>query len=32
MRKYGITDKIIRMVKILYEDFECALEDQGEIC
>ena len=32
MRKYGIPDKIIRMVKIFYEDFGCAVEDQGEIC
>ena len=31
-RKYGIPDKIIRMVKKFYEDFECAVEDQGEIC
>ena len=27
-----IPDKTIRMVKIFYEDFECAVEDQGEIC
>ena len=32
MRKYGIPDKIIRMVKIFYEDFECAVEDHGKIC
>ena len=31
MRKYGIPDKIIRIVKLFYEDFQCAVEDQGEI-
>ena len=30
MRKYGILDKIIRLVKLFYEDFQCAVEDQGE--
>ena len=28
MRKYGIPAQIIRMVKIFYEDFKCAVEDQ----
>ena len=32
MDKYGIPQKIIRMVKIFYENCECAVEDQGEIC
>ena len=31
MRKYGIPDKIIRRVKLFYEDFQCAVEDQGEV-
>ena len=30
MRKYGIPDKIVRMVKVFYEDFDCAVEDQAE--
>ena len=30
MRQYGIPDKIIRMVKVSYEDFSCAVEDQAE--
>ena len=25
-------EKIIRMVRVFYEDYECAVEDQGEIC
>ena len=29
-RKYGIAEKIVRMVKLFYEDFRCAVEDQGE--
>ena len=32
MKKYGIPEKIVRMVKLFYEDFQCAVEDQGEIC
>jgi len=31
MKKYRIPEKIIRMVKILYEHFKCAVEDQREI-
>ena len=30
MQKYGIPEKIIRIVKLFYEDFQCAVEDQGE--
>ena len=32
LSKYGIPEKIIRMVRVFYEDYECAVEDQGEIC
>ena len=32
MRKYGIPDKIIRMVTEFYDDVECAVEDQAEAC
>ena len=32
MKKYGVPEKIVRMVKIFYEDFKCAVEDQGELC
>ena len=31
MKKYGVLEMIIRMVQIFYEDFKCAVEDQGEI-
>ena len=31
MKKDRIPEKIARMVKIIYEDFQCAGEDQGEI-
>ena len=31
MKKYGVPEMIIRMVQIFYEDFKCAVEDQGEI-
>ena len=31
MKKYGVPENVIRMVKIFYEDFKCAIEDQGEI-
>lgn len=31
MKKYRIPAKIIRMVKIFYEHFKCAVEDQREI-
>ena len=31
MGKYGIPEKIIRIVRLFYEDFfQCAVEDQGE--
>ena len=30
MKAYGIPDKLIRMVKIMYEDFECSVLDEGE--
>ena len=30
MKAYGIPDKLIRMVKIMYDDFECSLLDEGE--
>ena len=32
MKKYGIPEKIVRIVKIFYGDFKCAVGDQGEIC
>ena len=32
LSKYGIPEKIIRIVRVFYEDYECAVEDQGEIC
>ncbi|KAJ8360365.1 hypothetical protein SKAU_G00168900 [Synaphobranchus kaupii] len=32
MKKYGIPEKIVRMVRLFYEDFQCAVEDQGETC
>ena len=31
MKKYGVQEKIIRMVKIFYEDFKGAVEDQGQL-
>ena len=30
MRCYGIPDKLIRMVQLLYEDTQCAVIDEGE--
>ena len=30
MRKYGIPEKIIRIIQLFYADFQCAVEDQGE--
>ena len=30
MRRYGIPEKIIRIVRLFYEGFQCAVEDQGE--
>ena len=32
MRKYEIPYKIVRMVKVFYEDFNCGVEDQAEPC
>ena len=32
MKTYRIPDKMIRMVKIFYENLECVVDDQGEIC
>ena len=32
IRKYGIPEKIIRIIRLFYDDFECAVEDQGEAC
>ena len=30
MGKYGIPKKIIRIMRLFFEDFQCAVEDQGE--
>ena len=30
MKKYGIPEKIIRMVKLFYDGFQCAVHDQGD--
>ena len=30
MKAYDIPDKLIRMVKIMYDDFECSVLDEGE--
>nr|KAG5707675.1 hypothetical protein BaRGS_003250 [Batillaria attramentaria] len=30
MKSYGIPEKLIRMVKLMYDDFECAVIDEGE--
>ena len=30
MKAYGIPDKLITMVKIMYDDFECSVLDEGE--
>ena len=30
MQKFGIPEKIIRIVKLFYEDFKCPAEDQNE--
>ena len=32
MRKYGIPEKIITIIRPFYDDFQCAVEDQGEAC
>ena len=31
MRKYGIPEKLLKMVKLFYDGFQCAVEEQGEI-
>ena len=30
MKNYGVPENVIRMIKIFYEDFKCAIDDQGE--
>ncbi|XP_060064977.1 uncharacterized protein LOC132545315 [Ylistrum balloti] len=30
MRKYRVSDKIVSIVRLFYEDFQCAVENQGE--
>ena len=30
MKAYSIPDKLIRMVKIMYDDFECSVLEEGE--
>ena len=32
MAKYGIPEKIVKMVRVFYDDFNCAVGDQGETC
>ena len=32
MAKYGILKKIVKMVRGFYNNFKCAVEDQGETC
>lgn len=32
MAKYGIPEKIVKMVRVFYDDFKCTVEDQGETC
>jgi len=32
MAKYGIPEKIVKLVRVFYDDFKCAVEDQGETC
>ena len=32
MAKYGIHEKIAKMVRVFYDDFTCAVQDQREIC
>ena len=31
MANYGIPEKIVTMVKVFYDNFKCAVEDQGEM-
>ena len=30
MKSYGILEKLVKMVKIMYEEFECTVMDDGE--
>jgi len=30
MRKYGIPEKLVRMIRLFYDGFQCAVEDDGE--
>ena len=30
MKAYSIPDKLIRMVKIMYDDFECSVQEEGQ--
>ena len=30
MQKYGMPEKIIRIIQLFYVDFQCAVENQGE--
>lgn len=30
MKLYGIFEKLVKMVKIMYEEFECMVMDDGE--
>lgn len=32
MKKYGIREKIVKIVRIFYDGFQCVVVDQGEIC
>ena len=32
LAKYEIAEKIVKMVRVFYDDFKCAVEDQGETC
>ena len=32
MAKYGIPEEIVEIVRVFYDDFKCAVEDQEETC
>ncbi|XP_022803941.1 uncharacterized protein LOC111341250 [Stylophora pistillata] len=32
MAKYGIPEEIVEIVRVFYDDFKCAVEDQQETC
>lgn len=32
MKKYGVSDKTVKMIKLFYDNFQCAVEVNGEIC